>query len=283
MIENQPRQAQQPLPEKITDNQFVALRELAMETTGIELQDNRKLMLYSRLARRLSELNMRSFDDYISQLKSPSSQERTIFANKVTTNLTYFFREPNHFQYLVDHALPALADSRAEGEPLRIWSAGCSTGQEPYSLAITAKSVMQRLAPAPRILCTDINTEALDATRQGCYLSEELRGLTLQRQKQWFTPVENKRYQAQESLREMLIVKQLNFFDPWPIRNAVEIIFCRNVMIYFGREAQEELLNRFANLLKTGGYLFLGHSETLQFSDHRFERVAPTVYQRKAS
>ncbi len=275
------RDPARPLPQKITDEQFDALRQIALETTGINIQKNGRLMLYSRLARRLGQLNLSSFDDYITHLKNPSNDEQRVFANRVTTNLTYFFREPNHFHYLSKQALPALADKRTEGQPLRVWSAGCSSGQEPYSLAITLKSVAPRLAPSPRILCTDINTEALEVTQRGCYPSKDLRGLPIQLRKKWFLPVENKRFIAQEALREMLIVKQLNLFDAWPIRDAVEIIFCRNVMIYFSREAQQVLFSRFADLLMPGGYLFLGHSESLPFSDTRFKHVAPTVYLRR--
>lgn len=264
----------------LDDSQFEYFASLAKSVTGIELIASKRPMVYARLSRRLLELGIADFNSYIEMLRSGDPDEMEVFINRVTTNLTYFYREPNHFLFLRETALPALLAEADDDKPLRIWSAGCSTGQEPYSLAITLASLLKPLPVPPRILCTDLNTEVLETARKGCFSKEELRGLPEDQRRRWFATVGDGMYQADESLRQLMLFRHLNLFDQWPIRPRVDIIFCRNVMIYFTREAQAALLHRFADLLKVGGYLFLGHSESLPFVSERFERAGTTVYVR---
>jgi chemotaxis protein methyltransferase CheR len=267
-------------PDPLTDQQFEYLSTLAESETGIILSESKRPMLYARLTRRLNELKLGSFDDYISLLKNNSQGEMDDFTNRVTTNLTYFFREPGHFDFLKNHALPAIEERSRSVKPLRIWSAGCSTGQEPYSLAMTVQSIQGAQSRETRILCTDLNTRVLQQAATGRYRLEDLRGLSDQQRTRWFNRTQELDYQCHQQLMNMLIFKRLNLLEPWPIKPEVDIIFCRNVLIYFDTQTHEELLSRFARLLSVGGYLFLGHSESLTFATQHFKRVSTTVYER---
>ncbi|XOV83184.1 MAG: CheR family methyltransferase [bacterium] len=267
-------------PDSLTDLQFEFLSTLAEAESGIVLSESKRPMLYARLVRRLNELNLRSFDAYIDLLKTGNSGELDDFTNRVTTNLTYFFREPGHFAFLKNQVLPKLQQQNRSAKPLRIWSAGCSTGQEPYSLAMTVESARPSPFRETRILCTDLNTRVLRQAAAGRYKSEDLRGLTDQQRERWFSKTAQNEYLCDPRLKNMLIFKRLNLLKPWPIKPEVDVIFCRNVLIYFSRQNHKLLLERFAKLLKVEGYLFLGHSESLSFATRYFERVSATVYKR---
>ncbi len=264
----------------LSDSHFEFLRELAMKETGISLEESKRPMLQARLMRRLTRLNLDSIDEYVSKLDNPNGRELASFINLVTTNLTFFFREPIHYAYLTKTALPDLLARSEATAPIRIWSAGCSTGQEPYSLAISIKSMANPPKVDPKLLCTDINGEVLETGKLGRFKREDLRGLTQAQVKTWFDPIDESCFEVKHELKSMLLFKQLNLFSHWPIRGPIDIVFCRNVMIYFSREQQKELVSRFAEIIAVGGYLFLGHSESLAFETNRFSRVSTTTYQR---
>jgi chemotaxis protein methyltransferase CheR len=277
---NPAAQTRREPPAQLTDGQFKYLSDLAESQAGIVLSESKRPMLYARLTRRLNELKLNSFEVYIDRLKDNDQEELGDFRNRVTTNLTYFNREPGHFEFLKREALPAVHARKKANEPLRIWSAGCSTGQEPFTLAMTVQSTQACQSRETRILCTDLNTKVLQQAATGRYKLNELRGLTDQQLSLWFKKTPEQDYQCDPRLLNMLIFKQLNLLEPWPIKHDVDVIFCRNVLIYFNSNTHEELLNRFAKLLAIGGYLFLGHSESLTFAMDHFKRVSSTVYER---
>ena len=271
-----PRQA--PVP-ALDDETFAEFQRITLETTGIVLADNKRAMITTRFARRLRALDLPDFRSYLELLASPAHPERGMFFDTVTTNLTYFFREPHHFEALTARVLPAI-ERRSGGRPVRIWSAGCSHGQEPYSIAIAALESRVPLGRSVRVLCTDIHSRAVGQAREGIYSGEELRGLAPARRDRWFTALPDGRWQASEELRRMLICKELNLFGPWPIRPGVDVVFCRNVLIYFDLEHQRKLVRGFAAIQPPGAHLFLGHSETLRDCDDIYRRVDNTLYER---
>ena len=267
-------------PAPLDDEQFRYLQNLAGSVSGIVLESSKRQMLYARLSRRLKELGLNDYDTYIERLSSGDPAELKDFTNRITTNLTHFYREPGHFRYLTEQILPEFTQTRGEHRPLRIWSAGCSTGQEPYSIAMCVGSFARPLHAPPRILCTDLNSEVLATVVSGRFTRDSLRGLTEAQIRRWFRKLEPNCFEAVEALRSMLVVKQHNLMGVWPIRPPVDAIFCRNVLIYFSAEAQNTLIQRFTDLLASGGHLFLGHSESLAYPHSRLQRVATTIYRK---
>lgn len=271
---------QEPPESNMSDQVFEAFQRITMEQTGIELASGKRAMIVNRFSRRLSALKLSSFEDYLKLVSEPGNPEAAEFIDTVTTNLTYFFRESHHFDVLGSVVLPALAKRNDSTKPIRIWSAGCSSGQEPYTLAITVRETEAVQSRAVRILCTDIHTKLVRATQNGIYQQEYLRGLSDARKSRWFKSTADGQWQADESLRSMLICKQLNLFGPWPVKPGVDVIMCRNVLIYFNPSYQRKLLEGFSKMQAAGGYLFLGHSETLEGFKGIYERVDNTVYER---
>ena len=262
---------------------FQALRKLVKDITGISLSDQKRELVYGRLARRLRALQLRSFAEYRAVLASDGGHEIILFCNAITTNLTAFFREPHHFDYLRDHVLMPMVNS---GIPrrLRIWSAGCSTGEEPYSLAMTVLECLQDARRWDvRILATDLDSDVLERGRQGVYGEERLKSVTQQRRDRFFT--EHRRhdglfYEVTPELRALISFKQLNLMHPLPMRGPLDAIFCRNVVIYFDKDTQRELFGRVAHLQRPGDLLFLGHSESLFKVSEAYSLIGKTVYRR---
>lgn len=264
----------------LNDEVFKGFQLLALQQTGIELADGKRAMIANRFSRRLEALGLSCFEEYLELVKEPGHTEAREFIDTVTTNLTYFFREPHHFDVLSKMILPVLADRISATTPIRIWSAGCSSGQEPYSLAITVKETPETKNRPVRILCTDIDSKMVGSTQQGNYSHDQMRGLAKPRMDKWFAKSSGGRLQADSALREMLICKQLNLFGNWPFKTGVDVIVCRNVLIYFNPVYQKKLLKNFSLFQKTGSYLFLGHSETLDGFKDVYKRVDNTVYER---
>ena len=262
------------------DDVFKAFQRIALEQTGIELANSKRAMVINRFSRRLEALGLTSFDDYLDLVRQAGHPEAREFIDTVTTNLTYFFREPHHFQVLSNVVLPQLASRINVPTPIRLWSAGCSSGAEPYSLAMVVKELPLTASRPVRILCTDIDTKMVELTRRGVYNAEQMRGLDAKRKEAWFTRSPDGRFTAKDELRSMLICKQLNLFDQWPIKIGVDVIICRNVLIYFKPDYQKKLLEKFAATQTSGGFLFLGHSETLSGFKDKYKRVDNTVYER---
>lgn len=266
------------LPSSMGDAEFDALRSITYELTGIRLDNSKRSMLYARIVRRLRALGIHSFQAYIDEVKRPNSAELGTFVNTVTTNLTYFFREPHHFDVLAKAAIPDLQHQHSNST-LRIWSSASSSGEEPYSIAIVLAELGLIGGQDYRLLATDLDTNMVEKTAQGRFNLSSARGLDDERKKRWFTQSGHDLI-AKPELQQGLISKQLNLFEAWPIRAGIDIIFCRNVLIYFGREDQDKIITGFRNMQRPGGYLFLGHSESMRDMDAVYERVDNTVYRR---
>lgn len=272
-----------PVPEKFEEHQLAEFLELGHKLTGIQLDESKRSMFYARLTRRLRALRLTTFDEYLALLRSGNPEEIEAFTNVVTTNLTYFFREPHHFEYLRDNVVPALIPPGKIAEPIRVWSAGCSSGEEPYSIVMAMLENPSCKPGSFRVLCTDLNTEMIQDTKNGEYREDSVRGLSSERSNMWFGTPANGKIIAKQELRETLICKKLNIFDSWPIRAGVHIIFCRNLLIYFSPEQQIKIVTGFAKLQRAGGYLFLGHSEAVKNIDKYYKRIGNTIFQRSST
>lgn len=248
-----------------SDSDFRAIADLAQERFGLSLAESKKPLVYSRLSRRLKSRQVSSFADYLSLLKkSDEEQERLELISALTTNVTSFFREKHHFETLRELLVSELSAKAAAGGRVRIWSAGCSSGQEPYSIAMTALSV---LPDAPRkdlrILATDIDPKIVQKAKAGTYPKEEIAGIPAELRGKWTTshPTDDKQADVSETLKSLITFNELNLMNDWPFRGPFDAIFCRNVAIYFNQKTQQELWQRFSAMLAPGGLLFIGHSE----------------------
>lgn len=269
----------------MTDEDFSFIRQLAKSHTGIELGEHKKEMIYSRIVRRIRALNLASFGEYCSYLDQHTDGELTPFINAITTNLTSFFREPHHFEFLARTALPDIFKRNAASKRLRIWSAGCSTGEEPYSIAITLQQFAGMERWDARILATDLDTNVLDHGRNGVYGCDRVAGMKDDVIRKYFQiqrgkTTDDDKYRAKDSLRDVIRFNQLNLLEQWPMKGSFDIIFCRNVVIYFSKDTQKVLFDRYAEILSPGGYLFIGHSESLHGVSKRFEPLGRTIYRR---
>lgn len=265
-----------------TEDHFQAVRTLVGEHAGIHLAEAKRDMVYGRLVRRLRALKLSSFDAYLAQLQQDGG-ELVHFVNALTTNLTSFFREPHHFEFLADELVPELVRRRGDRR-LRVWSAGCSTGEEPYSIAM----VLKESVPAGwdvRILATDLDSNVVATAERGVYDLDRVRNLGRRRLERWFLKGKGANtgtVRAKDELRAMIRFRQLNLLADWPMRGPLDLIFCRNVVIYFAKETQRRLFDRYANILAADGHLFLGHSESLFKVSDRFRLLGNTVYQKIA-
>jgi chemotaxis protein methyltransferase CheR len=263
---------------------FEALRTLVKQLTGINLSDQKRELVYGRLARRLRALQLRSFAEYREVLASDGGKEIVELCNAITTNLTAFFREPHHFEYLREHVLLPITAEASASRRLRIWSAGCSTGEEPYSIAMTILEAIPDLRRWDiRILATDLDSDVLQRARRGSYAAERVRGLTPQRIARFFTQREERRelhYQVLPEVAALITFKQLNLMHALPMKGPLHIIFCRNVIIYFDKDTQRALFARIAVLQRPGDLLFLGHSESLFKVSEDYALIGRTVHKR---
>jgi chemotaxis protein methyltransferase CheR len=218
-------------------------------------------------------------------IEAGDTSEVPQFVNAITTNLTSFFREQHHFEFLVGKVLPELLERKSKDRKLRIWSAGCSTGEEPYSIAIVVQDFFRdKRGWDIKILATDIDSNVLDTARKGIYREDRTRDLpanVLQSSFQKGIGGNDGYVKIEPELKEMISFRQLNLMDGWPMRNSFDVIFCRNVVIYFSKQNQKILFDRFANALCSRGFLFIGHSESLFNVSNRFELISKTVYSRR--
>ena len=265
---------------------FSRLSRFIYDTCGIKMPDVKKTMLEARLQKRLRGLGMRGFGDYCDYLFSPAGmdQELVQMLDMVTTNKTDFFREPDHFDYLTQKVLPDWC-SRHPGARLAIWSAGCSSGEEPYTLAM----VLSEFALANpgfdfQILATDISTRVLEKAKNAIYPEVLVEPVPLALKKKYLLRSKDRSsgtVRIVPQLREKVRFRRLNFMDEdFGMREQLDIIFCRNVIIYFDRPTQERLLRRFHQQMKPGAFIFMGHSETLSGLDVPLTSVFPTVYRK---
>jgi chemotaxis protein methyltransferase CheR len=266
----------------LSEAEFEKIRALVRQHTGISLADSKRELVYSRLTRRLRQLRLATFRDYIALLEGDAAPELEEFTNAITTNLTSFFREKHHFDYLNESVFPELQKRNAVSRRLRIWSAGCSTGEEPYSLAITLQESMARFRGWDvRILATDLDSRVVSFANAGDYSPERLVRISPV-QRRWFVDRDATKVSVREELKALVAFRRLNLLDHWPFRGPFDIIFCRNVVIYFDKPTQRTLFNRMADLQRDGDHLFIGHSESLfKVCDH-YERIGKTIYRKSA-
>jgi chemotaxis protein methyltransferase CheR len=262
------------------------LRQLVYQQSGITLSPEKKLMLEGRLRRRMSSLKIgsyRQYCEYVFDGAGHEEEELVHLIDVVTTNKTDFFRESVHFDFLTAKALPELT-AQANGRQLLVWSAGCSTGEEPYTLAMVLSEYRQSHPGFRfRILATDISTAVLEKAERGVFHSDVARPVPRELLRRYFMrscDPESSLLRAVPELREMIEFRHLNLMEEFGITEPADAIFCRNVIIYFDRPTQERLLTRLSRQLVAGGYLFLGHSETLHQMDIQLEPVAPALYRK---
>ena len=267
-----------------TDTDFDCIRTLVNQHTGIVLSDAKRDLVYGRLTKRLRQLRLHSFQAYCQVLQTGDPQELEQLVNAITTNLTMFFREAHHFDMLATTLLPALRESKTPPRRLRIWSAGCSTGEEPYSIAMVCKAVLPDTEEWDvKILATDIDSQVLATAQCGVYSVERVQGLSPAHLQRWFRKGQGGNtglVRVVPALQELITFRQLNLIHAWPMRGPFDIIFCRNVVIYFDKATQRQLFDQFADLLDPHGYLFVGHSESLFQLTNRFEPLGKTIYRR---
>jgi len=268
---------------ELTDSEFKRLRDLVHARTGIALSDAKRELVYGRLARRLRKLKLASFAEYCELVESGESAELQELTNAITTNLTSFFRENYHFEQLAAEALPQVESKRCAARRMRLWSAGCSTGEEPYSLAVVMREALAHLPSWDiKLLATDIDSKVVATAAEGEYAQERFKDVPAERVRNWFRNVPGRPgfCAASDELKALITFRQLNLLDPWPMKGPFDIIFCRNVVIYFDKATQRGLFDRMADLQEPGGWLFIGHSENLLNVTRRYKLVGRTVYRR---
>ncbi|NYE28845.1 chemotaxis protein methyltransferase CheR [Rhodanobacter sp. K2T2] len=272
----------------LADEDFAFICSFVYQHCGIVLGEHKRQLVQGRLGRRLRALQLRGFDAYVELLRNDPHSELGELASAISTNVTSFFREMHHYDLLVDELLPRWLDAKRNGERLRIWSAGCSTGEEPYALAMVLAEALEQSGKSldARILATDLSPQALEAARQGEYMLDRLGGVSEARRRRWFLRGEGS-YQGfariHPRLRELVSIEPLNLLHAWPMRGPFDAIFCRNVVIYFDKPTKQKLFERYAELLCPGGYLFLGHSESMHGLSDAFDLVGRTVYRKRAA
>jgi chemotaxis protein methyltransferase CheR len=277
---------EQPSEDRLSRRNFDRLARLISDYSGIKMPPTKATMLEGRLRRRLRATGIDSFDGYCSYLFDGDGLEAEMvhLIDAVTTNKTDFFREPKHFEYLAETALPALVDAR--GRRLRLWSAACSTGAEPYTIAMVLQAFAeQRPGVDYEILATDLSTDVLAAARHGVFNEEMLAPTPPEMRRRWVMPSVNRarrQVRMHPDLRARIAFARLNLMDAnYPVGAAMDVIFCRNVMIYFEKRTQAQVLSRLCSCLSPGGYLFIGHSETIAGVDLPVTQVANTVFRRR--
>ena len=267
----------------LSDIDFIKLRDIIYKEAGIKLADVKKILMQSRLIKRLRDLKLDNFTEYHEYLLNNYEVEKINFINAITTNKTDFFRENDHFEFMKKKILPEF-ENKKEKE-LRIWSAGCSTGEEPYTIAITLLEYFNgRISPELLILATDIDTQVLDKAQDGNYPADHLAEVDPKYLKTYFTRNENSKgdfYRVKDQLKEIVYFRRLNLLsEEYPMKKKFDIIFCRNVIIYFDRETQKKLFEKYHSFLKDDGYLLIGHSENITSITNKFVLAGRTIYKK---
>ncbi|MBT3227209.1 MAG: chemotaxis protein CheR [Deltaproteobacteria bacterium] len=274
----------------LSKKDFLRFSKFIHTEFGIKMPPAKKVLLESRLQKRLRKLELKTFEEYHDYLFSPEGRTNELpqFINQITTNKTDFFREPNHFDFLSQEALPNLMKNhRGAHTNLTVWSAGCSTGEEPYTLAIILNEYISKnpnLRLNFSIFATDISSEVIQKAKQAVYKQAMVAPIPLMLKKKYLLKSKDKRsdlVRVVPELRWQVEFERLNFMDKdYGLKKPVDIIFCRNVLIYFDRPTQEAILNRLCRYLKKGGFFFQGHSESVQGMDLPLKPVFPTIYQK---
>jgi chemotaxis protein methyltransferase CheR len=272
---------------QLGDAEFEFIRLVIAENAGIVLGPNKRQLVQGRLARRLRELHLPSYEAYCDHVRASGPEELVGLINALTTNVTSFFRENHHFEALASYMLPEAFQRNRQSRRIRIWSAGCSSGEEPYCIAMTAREVMP---PGQKwdlkVLATDIDSDMVATAGRGVYPLDRLTSVSEERLRRHFRKGVGEHAgsaRVQPELAQMVSFRTLNLMHPWPMSGSFDIVFCRNVMIYFDQPTRERLVARFAELLAPGGYLCLGHSESIHNTGGPFRLVGKTIYRRNGA
>ncbi|MBE0537342.1 MAG: protein-glutamate O-methyltransferase [Phycisphaerae bacterium] len=269
----------------LSEKEFRLISGLVYKHCGINLHDGKKELVRARLAKRLRLCGFTSFAEYINYvLKDTSGSEFSSLVDCLSTNLTSFFREAQHFDFLRTTLLPQLMERKRRRQScrLRAWSAGCSSGEEPYTIAIVLLEAVEGQGRwDTKVLATDISTAILEKAKQGLYDEQRIAPLSAMQRASFLTArraAGRKVFEVSDRLRSTVVFRYLNLMADWPVKGPLDFIFCRNVMIYFDKPTQQRLISRYYDLLDSGGVLFTGHSESLTGIDHAFKYIQPTIY-----
>lgn len=268
---------------ELRDDDFEKISSFVRSRTGIVLNERKRNLVYSRLVRRLRALRLDSFAAYCDYLDGPDGDgEHGSLINAITTNLTGFFREAHHFDHLGETVLRPLIAGRASGRRrLRLWSSACSTGEEPYSIAMVLRTVLPETGGwDAKVLATDIDTDVVAHARAGVYAADSVERMPASHRSRWLEPAPGGKVQIDRRVRNLITFKQLNLLDDWPMRGPFDAIFCRNVVIYFDKQEKCVLFDRLADMLHPEGWLYIGHSENLLGISDRFQLMGRTIYRR---
>ena len=283
--------------ENLDDADFERISDVVYRHCGINLHDGKKELVRARIAKQMRVGGFETAGAYVDDVLADTDGDAFHdFIDSISTNLTSFFREVGHFHHLTDVFLPALLAKRRKSNcgRIRAWSAGCSTGEEPYSLALTLLDALETFGPAApgvawdvKVLATDISTRVLRKAKAGRYAKDRVDSIPPAMRNAHCTPVSGRTAKGEEpvcemspAVRRLISFRYLNLMEPWPFRGPFDFIFCRNVMIYFDKPTQQKLVARYHDVLEPGGLLFTGHSESLTGIDHKFKYVQPTIYQK---
>lgn len=269
---------------EINDIEFKKISQLVYDRFGINLTDKKKALVRGRLNKLILSLDFTTFSEYYNYVVDEKEGKRLLdMVDKISTNHSYFFRESDHFNYLSETVFPAICSSQrpGDGKQIRIWCAGCANGQEAYTLAIVVKEFFKENFNQwkPAILATDISISALENSISGFYTEEGISGIPDILRKKYFHLNKDGSGTAKKELKDMILFKRLNFMDgSFPFKNKFDIIFCRNVMIYFDNETKENLVNKFHRYMLDTSWLFIGHSETIGRTNSNFKYIKPSTY-----
>lgn len=257
---------------------FRFLAAFVLEKTGIVLAEHKQDMVYARIARRLRSLRLDSFSAYCELLKAQENDELVNLVNAITTNMTSFFRERHHFDHLRDEVLKKHSGQKR----LRLWSAASSTGAEPYSMAISCMVAIPDIDRWDvKILATDIDTNVLAKCRAGIYSAEEVEPIAPELRKRFTAPAGDGKVVMHDKLKNLIVFKPLNLIEAWPFKGPFDAVFCRNVVIYFNKQTQQQLFSRMADYIRPQGWLYIGHSESLHGISERFSLKGKTTYRKE--
>ena len=267
----------------LTAEDFRQIASMLHTETGIHLTEAKVALVYSRLAKRLRALGLENFRDYCTLVTGADGlDERQQMICALTTNVTKFFREPHHFEHLKTQVLPPLLDAAKRGGRVRIWSAACSDGQEPYSIAVTILSLMPDAYNHDiKVLATDIDTKMLAKGREGVYDANAVSQVPTELRNRYFVKTEGRMFGATDEVRSLISFKELNLIGQWPLKGPFNAIFCRNVVIYFEEQTQAKIWSRFLPLIAPKGFLYIGHSERITGpATANFGNAGITTYQK---
>lgn len=265
---------------RLTDQEFSFIVNFMKSNYGINLINKRQL-IESRMNNTLTQKNFKSFSEYFEVIKEHNKEEVALLINKLTTNHTYFMREPQHFNFLKDTVLP-YHEKHNPKRDIRIWSAGCSSGEEAYTTVMTIKDYFGSNASHwdTTILATDISTQAMAQAQSKIYDEESLKDIPASFKTKFFKKRADGLYDLSDAVRKEVVFKVFNLMDKFVYKKPFDVIFCRNVMIYFDQKTKNELVNKFYDALAPGGYLFIGHSESVQKETTKFRYIQPSIYQK---